>query len=416
VNVSLSGISVTEVGDASVNLHILGLNGDDSVTVNVNGTAPIANPITFDGGLGADLLTVTGTPGALAPDAFDEVIYTPGPLNNKGRLEYLDGGAREMLIDFVDLEPVFDFTAATTLTVFGTNASNAINYSGGALNNGRVSVDGFETIEFQGKTNLVINALSGSDTINLNNPGTPLGLTSITVNGGDPTASDSVIVNGTTAGEAIAFTPTASDAGTVQVGALPLITLNTVEHLTINALGGDDDLTVVGTANSDLIIHTPGAGRDEGTVRVNELLASDYRNLGLGGSLLINAGGGAFDQLHVQGTGGDDRFSLAATTGVITQSDGGLFGSDNRIPVSTTSVEDLVLNALDGDDEFTINYSQPLYLTITANGGGPGGSDVLNFNAGPAGAVSLDLGNSSISQNSLPLGYSGVETINLNAN
>ncbi len=416
VNVASSfGISVTEVGSASVNLHILGLNGDDSVTVNVNGTAPISNPITFDGGLGADLLIVTGTPGALAPDAFDEVIYTPGPLNNKGRLEYLDGGTREMLIDFVDLEPVFDFTAATTLTVFGTNASNAINYSGGALNNGRVSVDGFETIEFQGKTNLVINALSGSDTINLNNPGTPFGLTSITVNGGGPTASDTVVVNGTTAGEAIAFTPTASDAGTVQVGALPLITLNTVEHLTINGLGGDDDLTVVGTASSDLIIHTPGAGRDEGTVRVNELLAGDYRNLGLGGSLVIDAAGGIFDQLHVQGTGGDDRFDVAATTGVITQSGSGPFALNDRITLATTSIEDLVLNGLEGDDEFTINNPQP-YLTITVNGGGPAGSDVLNFNAGPAGAVSLDLGNSSISQNVRPLDYSGVETINLNAN
>ena len=53
-----------------------------------------------------------------------------------------------------------------------------------------VSVDGFETIEFSNKTTLTINALAGSDTINLNNSSTPTGLTSITVAGGDPTGSD----------------------------------------------------------------------------------------------------------------------------------------------------------------------------------------------------------------------------------
>jgi len=39
----------------------------------------------------------------------------------------------------------------------------------------------------------------------------------ITVNGGDPTASDTVIINGTTATDAIAFNPTTADGGTVQI-------------------------------------------------------------------------------------------------------------------------------------------------------------------------------------------------------
>jgi len=43
-------------------LQINTLGGDDHVTVDVNGTALIAVPITFDGGSGSDLLTVQGTP------------------------------------------------------------------------------------------------------------------------------------------------------------------------------------------------------------------------------------------------------------------------------------------------------------------------------------------------------------------
>ena len=184
----------------------------------------------------------------------------------------------------------------------------------------------------------------------------------------------------------------------------------------INGLGGDDDLTVVGTAVSELIIHTPGAGRDEGKVRVAELLAVNYLRLGLAGSLTIDGAGGAFDQLHVQGTSGDDEFDVAATTGVITQADGGLFGFDNRIPLTTIAVEDLVLNGLEGDDEFTITNPQPLYLTITVNGGGPGASDVLNVNGGGS-AIEVNIATQTVTEGgSETLNYSGIEIINVDAN
>ena len=83
------------------------------------------------------------------------------------------------------------------------NASNAINYTEG--NNtanapstawGQVSVDALDAINFTTKTTLTINGFAGDDTTNINNPNTPTGLTGITVNGGDPTASDTLIVNG----------------------------------------------------------------------------------------------------------------------------------------------------------------------------------------------------------------------------
>ncbi len=106
------------------------------------------------------------------------------------------------------MSPTFDSLPATTLTVNGTDADNAINYTTGkdsfanfyanppVLDTawGEVSVDNQEPMEFTNKDHLVINGLAGSDEINLNNPNTPTGdistgLMDITVNGGDPTGT-----------------------------------------------------------------------------------------------------------------------------------------------------------------------------------------------------------------------------------
>ena len=113
-----------------------------------------------------------------------------------------------------------DNVAAATLTINGTNANNAINYTqgpGGGIfvgNTGLVTVDGFESYEFNNKTNLQLNGNAGDDVINLNNPTTPAGLTgTITVNGGDPTASDKLIVNGTLGRIQSVTTPTGSAQG-----------------------------------------------------------------------------------------------------------------------------------------------------------------------------------------------------------
>ena len=70
----------------------------------------------------------------------------------------------------------------------GTNADNAINYTGPGPNSnpqlllttGVVTIDAFESYEFANKTHLTINALAGDDVINLNNPTTPTGLMDIT--------------------------------------------------------------------------------------------------------------------------------------------------------------------------------------------------------------------------------------------
>src|SRR5205807_2648620 len=126
--------------------------------------------------LGSDLVDLFGAP----TTAVDEVIYTPGPAVGQGRLRYEDAAnASLMNIDFVNVEPAADLVAATTITVNGTAAANAISYTGSQIigAGGRVAVDNFEAVEFSNKDHLIINGLDGSDTINLNNPTRPPGLT-----------------------------------------------------------------------------------------------------------------------------------------------------------------------------------------------------------------------------------------------
>ena len=134
---------------------------------------------------------------------------------------------------------------------------------------GKIAVDGFEVYEFANKTALTINAQGGDDTINLNNPGTPTGLTSITVDGGDPTASDKLIVNGTAGDDTISYMPDAVDpaAGTVVVNGVSS-NFTGIESVIINALGGNDAITFNGTAASDAVVLTP-TGNGGGTLQVN---------------------------------------------------------------------------------------------------------------------------------------------------
>ena len=107
---------------------------------------------------------------------------------------------------FLDCPP-----SSGPLTVNATPASNAINFAGNLI-----SVDNFETISIANKTDVTINADSGSDTINLTGPTGFNG--GITVSGGGPTTNDTLIIN-SPFGAVVTYTPDAVDgtAGNVTV-------------------------------------------------------------------------------------------------------------------------------------------------------------------------------------------------------
>ena len=284
--------------------------GNDAVTIDSsNGlfATPTNNTdgIFFNGGSGFDKLVLQQTGG----DEQTTDVYTVGPNPGEGS-DVITGLSGTQSVFFQNLAPVLDFVPVSNLTVDGTPADNAINYGPGVVNpvaDGLVTIDNFESYEFSNKTNLVINGLAGSDTINLNNPNMPTGLTSITVNGDDPTGpanlGNTLIANGTTAADAINFTPAAADGGTI-AGAGPVnITFATIEQVVINGQGGNDTLTVTTPAAAEEITYTAGARVDSGTVQAGSLVPLSFTNLGTGGSVTFTkTGGGTGDTLVYNGS------------------------------------------------------------------------------------------------------------------
>ncbi|MEI7699500.1 MAG: reprolysin-like metallopeptidase, partial [Planctomycetia bacterium] len=313
-------------------LTIQGGVGDDSLTLNYTTSEDWrGGRVTYDGGAGADVLSFVDDTGqqivGFGPQIpFTTVTYTPGPTAGSGRIEHLMQGSNESaILDFRQLEPVFDFTTAATLIINANNADNAISYytdfgvgtlsaitAGGAFTtdgvylnvpltggtgsgaradftvvggtvtlvtlvndgigyslgdslsvnpvslgggaggftipvasfSGTVAVDNQEVLVFSNKTNLQINGLGGSDFISLNNPITPNGLTGIAVNGGDPTGSDTLLVNGIAgAFDNFQIAPISIGSGLVNstTSAVVPVTFSATEHLQIVGQSPDGD-------------------------------------------------------------------------------------------------------------------------------------------------------------------------------
>ncbi len=134
------GVTVTETSGKLGRLQIDTGGGSSQVTVS-NTAGAITVPITYDGGTGINTLTVTG-----GIDTSD--FYTPAR-SGPGLNQLAIGGLAEY-IQFLNVAGVSDFVAGP-LDVEGTNAANAINYSGyttvipgfAAVSYGLVSVDNY---------------------------------------------------------------------------------------------------------------------------------------------------------------------------------------------------------------------------------------------------------------------------------
>jgi hypothetical protein len=360
-----------------------GEDGNDTMTVDSSTSLlSLANGVKYDGGTGFNSLKLVQTGGTTR--TID--VYSPGPNPGQGT-DVIDN----QNVFFQNLAPVLDTVPATTLIVNGTPANNAINYAPGFLdpvNDGLITVDNFESMEFSQKTNLIIAGMAGSDEINLNNPGTPTNLTSITVNAGDPTASDSLIVNGTAA------TVTVAEATSTITGAGPVpISYAAIESLTVVNAGTSTTLAVTGSTNYTF---NPGADIASGTIVTDASYPIIFHGY-ISGETIALTGSVPGANLIVNGTAADDRFSVDGTTGNIMLS--APDGSQNRATIAPSSIGNLTLNGLDGNDtaNLTGNGSD-----VTANlggsaasvtGGGLGtvslpGIEVLNLSAG-AGNITL---------------------------
>ncbi len=433
-------------------INIYGGGGQNTLTIDdSNGLITVPNGITFNGGDpgpgqtgagqdGRGTLVLTQSAGSTAQTSD---VYTPGPNPGQGT-DVIIGPTGVQSVYFTELAPVYDNVLATTATVNGTAATNAINYTQGTGNGifgtdktGLVTVDNLESYEFSQKQTLVINGGAGNDEINLNNPIAPTGMSTttatpgVTVAGGDPTASNHVIVNGTAGQDNITFSPTAANAATI-TGAGPVtIALATVANVTINGQGGLDNLTVATPAGPDVVTLDAGVLSDQGTVAIrrslggggSQLLGMKFTNLGsddaVGRLSFISTGGAREDGLSVDdypiGRGGDQFLvSAAGVVDLITSTDGRAF-----LSTATMGIATLTLNGAAGDDRFDIAGAVP-FTTLQLTGG-TSLNDVVNL-SGASGAVTVTSADASLSTPTSITGYggtislSGVEIVNLNAN
>jgi hypothetical protein len=421
IDVELNGDSFGPFDDVN-QINVRGFGGNDVLTLDsTNGLLNVPRGIFYDGGSGFDRLNLlqSGGPTQIVDS------YSVGPNNGEGTSS-ISGAGGTQTVTFENIEPVFDIVPAATLNVTATNSDNAINYSqGGAATNGEVTIDNQELIQFSNKTALNLIGLNGSDTFNLNNSSTPTGLTSITVNGGDPTAgSDTLIVNGTAGADTITYRPNGIDSGSVTVNALPAISFNTIEDLIVNGRGGGDALTVDSTVIDGTLVLTPGSTFDSGrldfavdTASFSLAPALQFLGLGSGGSFSLLDTGDTFDDFIYRGTDLSDRFTV---THVNVTTD--RIALNNRLPVNISQVLTLTLAGLEGDDVFNLP-GNTVVTGIIVDGGGPSASDIVHL-TGATGAVTVSLADSALSPptNTVVSGYGvpvtliGVEVANLDAN
>lgn len=381
--------------------------GADQLTVDsTNGAIPIF--VSYDGGADSDSLVLTG-------GTATSNVYSPGPNPGQGTSTAVIGGVTQT-VSFSNIEPLVDLVAGP-LAVNATPADNAISYAQtpGDPTRGRVTVDNLEYIDFSAKTTLTINALGGSDTISLNNASTPTGLTGITVNGGDPSGSDRLVVNGAAATVSVTLDTQTIAGATGAGGAVPVV-FGAIEELHVTA-GASTTLSLSNTSGANPIeyIYTPGAAVDAGTIQ-NSVVPVSFTGFGAGAVLDFNGDGlDGNDSLVVNGTGAIDHFVVAGATSDVTLTTAGLA----RAQITHGNIENLTLNGLGADDRFFVTGAVSL-TSLLLDGGGPSGSDAASLTADGASPATLTFsaipGTAALSGGGLSgVSVAGMEIVDLDA-
>ena len=425
VDVSLNGTPLASYPLAGLSsLTVQGSSDDDTLIVDSSGGL-IALPggIHFDGGNGFDSLRFVQSGGPAITNSRMDLGPSAG-----GGTSVISDGTSTQTVFFDNLEPVLDTVAAATATVDGTNSNNSINYSQGSVPaNGLVSVDNFETYEFSNKTTLILDGMAGSDVVNLNNPSTPTGLAGITVKGGDPSAGDTLIVNGI-AGQLdnLRDLPTAAGAGTVvnDNSPQPNVTYTGLEslHLTIQHSDGDG-VRVDGTTGNDKMkfFHgsTDDTGTFDGTMDTNN--ATGVGPFAMTEMTFSGASPAANDSdVNFFNPGGTDTFQFNGTaeSDTIQVGSGEAGGAEFRntldgLVVSRVEVFNVaagLVRGLGGDDVFSRTGSVLVPITFQ---GGSGSDDVLNYASAPNAATTVDLGAGTITSTGQgSTTFSGIESVN----
>jgi hypothetical protein len=352
-------------------INVNGLGGNDTLIIDdSNGLISVPLGIRYDGGTGFNRLqeVQTGGPTRIAD------TYRVGPLDGSGISKIVDITGTQKVF-FQNLAPVLDTVPAGPLTVKATPSDNAINYTSAAMpTRGKVTIDNQEWIKFSNKTSLVINTLAGTDTIGINNSNTPTRLTNITINGGDPSAGDTLNVTGV--GVA---TPVIVDTGAQRIagatgtaGGVPISYRNIAS---LNLLHGIGNLALNTAAADDTVVVTPGLAAGAGTNNSGTLQsngADPQISFANDGALNLDLDGGS-GALVVNGSQSGDAIDV----------DGAAVKINGRHAVNYLGVQALTVNGGGGSDRFNVTPSATTAMFI--DGGAPIGNGDMLFVISPTG-------------------------------
>ncbi len=405
--------NVTVNGAAGSAANVFGTSGGDTLnyapsaahaaqlTVNGAGGTLYAlnglNNVSIDGQGGGDALTYTSPNNA---GAGSDLVYSPGAAADAGSIAGSQNAGGSLLpLAFSGLGAGSGVSFATanagasdTLEVNGTSASDTFNVTGGG--GGTVQIlkpnGGFTTepITTPGVANLALHGQDGDDTFNLS--GT-LPYASTLLDGGNPSASDTAVLTGASGpvnvklGDGAAIPPT----NTTITGYGGTVTLSGVE--TANLAANGNALTATGTTRNDTIAYTP-SDVQSGTF-TSAGLNTTFNFSQVVGAFTINGGGGAADQVNLEGTSGRDTISIRedTRTASVTDASGNLL----KPVVLGPDVQNLSAYGLGGQDTFLVTPA--LFaandldnLLVNVDGGGSGENNALVIQSAAGGTLAAN--------------------------
>ena len=186
-----------------------------------------------------------------------------------------------------------------------------------------------------------VNASDGDDVITVNLAAGAT--TTINVDGGLPTASDLLTINGTPSGDIIAVNGLSVTFGATTVA------LTNVENLTVAAGGGNDDLSLTGTSVPGTLSLFGEAGED--WITLNYPITT--------GTLIVDGGANANDALWVNTTDNADNVTLTDATVAV---GGAALGGSATAHYAGFAW--LILTTFGGSDQITVTNTGAITTTI----------------------------------------------------
>ncbi|MFO0915154.1 MAG: dockerin type I domain-containing protein [Pirellulales bacterium] len=447
----ITGLLDVRTGDGDDRVTVAGTSGGDTLailrgattTVQVNGFKVInlssaeTESLVVAGNEGDDAFTVGGTGGPASllldggqPTASDTLIISDPTVTVSYGVDPSGGviqGSRGE-VPFTGIERIqLTGDDTGTLTVNGTNADDAINLNGPSL-----SVNQGAAVNFSGYSSLVLNGLAGNDQISLRDLQRLSTVTSISVDGGDPTATgDLLVVSGSDVNERVDYQPNGVGGGSIRVrtnigGSLspaPTVAFGAIEAVTYDGVDGNDQLVYTTPTNlgqGNTLRFIPGSAPDAGQLLGyaanppligGELIALTFQNLGSGEISLQTANSTPRDRLEIQGTAMNDRFLSPFADAIQIER----FFIGPVTPVLRIAGARVVsLQGLAGDDYFAVTNT---FDRVDVVGGENSEGDVLVYSAPAADATKVNLATESIiASDGKDFTYKSVETIVVNGN